>query len=192
VINVSGRLYPVEIRYRAVREEDDADDRTLMDAIVDAVGELALAGRATCWCFCPASVRSRGCRGAAQAPPAGTEMLPLYARLSVEEQERVFKPGGAPDRAGDQHRRDLAHGAWNGMWSIRPCAGEALQLSQQSRAAAGRTDIAAAAAQRAGRCGRVADGICNTFVREQDYGRRAPVHRSGDPALRPLAASSCR
>ena len=45
VINVSGRLYPVEIRWRPVRDEDDADDRTLMDAIVDAVDELAMAGR---------------------------------------------------------------------------------------------------------------------------------------------------
>jgi ATP-dependent helicase HrpA len=45
VINVTGRLYPVQIRYRPVKEEDDADDRTLMDAIVDAVDECAIAGR---------------------------------------------------------------------------------------------------------------------------------------------------
>jgi len=62
VINVSGRLYPVEIRYRAVREEDDADDRTLMDAIVDAVGELALAGRGDVLVFLPGEREIREAR----------------------------------------------------------------------------------------------------------------------------------
>ncbi|VFR85695.1 macromolecule metabolism; macromolecule synthesis, modification; dna - replication, repair, restr./modif [plant metagenome] len=74
VIEVSGRLYPVEIRYRPVREEEEDgkparrggegerlsgdEERDLIDAIVDGVDECARSGPATCWCSCPASARS--------------------------------------------------------------------------------------------------------------------------------------
>ncbi len=92
---MSGRLYPVEVRYRPVADEDDTDDRTLMDAIVDAVDELAGVGRGDVLVFLPGE---REIREAAEAlrkhHPPRTEILPLFARLSVEEQERVFKPGG--------------------------------------------------------------------------------------------------
>ncbi|MCS7102091.1 MAG: AAA family ATPase, partial [Burkholderiaceae bacterium] len=96
VINVSGRLYPVEIRWRPVRDEDDADDRTLMDAIVEAVDECARCGPGDILVFLPGE---REIREAAEALRKhhlpGTEILPLYARQSAEEQERVFQPGGA-------------------------------------------------------------------------------------------------
>ncbi|MFO0498810.1 MAG: helicase-related protein, partial [Betaproteobacteria bacterium] len=100
VINVSGRTYPVEVRWRPFRDADsldnDSDDRTLMDGIVAAVDECAMAGRGDVLVFLPGE---REIREAAEAlrkhHPPGTEILPLYARLSAEEQERVFRPGGA-------------------------------------------------------------------------------------------------
>ena len=64
VIEVSGRLYPVEIRYRPVADADDADDRTLMDALVDAVDECAGAGRGDVLVFLPGE---REIREAAEA-----------------------------------------------------------------------------------------------------------------------------
>ncbi len=75
---------------------DDADDRTLMDALVDAVDECAGVGRGDVLVFLPGE---REIREAAEAlrkhhPPA-TEILPLYARLSAEEQDRVFRPAGS-------------------------------------------------------------------------------------------------
>ncbi|MEY3265524.1 MAG: hypothetical protein RL717_3001, partial [Pseudomonadota bacterium] len=107
VIEVSGRLYPVELRYRPV-EADVAlvarpgaaqkakEQRDLMDAIVDAVDELALIGPGDVLVFLPGE---REIRDAAEAlrkhHPPHVEILPLYARLSAQEQERVFKSSNA-------------------------------------------------------------------------------------------------
>src|SRR5690606_21345779 len=108
VIEVSGRLYPVEVRYRPVRQ-DDADEssggrpnrerlagdeeRDLIDAIVDAVDECARHGPGDVLVFLPGE---REIRESAEAlrkhHPAGTEVLPLYARLSQAEQEQIFHP----------------------------------------------------------------------------------------------------
>jgi ATP-dependent helicase HrpA len=142
VIEVSGRLYPVEMRYRPL-EEDEAGDPDLPDAIVDAVDQCAATARATCSCSCPASARSARRPSTAEAPPAGwaagVEILPLFARQSAQEQERVFARTRAPRRARDQRRRDLADRAGHPLRRrLRPGARQALQLSQQGRDAAGR------------------------------------------------------
>jgi ATP-dependent helicase HrpA len=177
VINVSGRLYPVEVRYRAVREEDDADDRTLMDAIVDAVDELALAGRGDVLVFLPGE---REIREAAEAlrkhHPPGTEVMPLYARLSAEEQERVFRPGAGRRIVLATNIAEtsltvpgIRYVVDSGLARVKRYSYrnkvEQLQVEPVSQAAA---------AQRAGRCGRVADGICIRLYDEQDWARRPP------------------
>jgi ATP-dependent helicase HrpA len=177
VINVSGRLYPVEIRYRPVREDDEADDRTLMDAIVDGVDELSLAGRGDALVFLPGE---REIREAAEAlrkrHPPGTEILPLYARLSVEEQERVFKPAAARRIVLATNIAEtsltvpgIRYVIDSGLARVKRYSYrnkvEQLQVEPISRAAA---------AQRAGRCGRVADGICLRLYEEVDYAQRPP------------------
>ncbi|MEG1833087.1 MAG: ATP-dependent RNA helicase HrpA [Burkholderiaceae bacterium] len=175
VINVSGRLYPVEIRWRPVRDEDDADDRTLMDAIVDAVDELAMAGRGDVLVFLPGE---REIREAAEAlrkhhPPA-TEILPLYARLSAEEQERVFRPGGARRIVLATNVAEtsltvpgIRYVVDTGLARVKRYSYrnkvEQLQIEAISQAAAN---------QRAGRCGRVADGICVRLYDEADFNKR--------------------
>ena len=177
VINVSGRVYPVQIRYRPVRDEDDADDRTLMDALVDSVDELAAAGRGDVLVFLPGE---REIREAAEAlrkhhPPA-TEILPLYARLSVEEQERVFKTGAARRVVLATNIAEtsltvpgIRYVVDSGLARVKRYSYrnkvEQLQVEPVSQAAA---------AQRAGRCGRIADGICIRLYDEQDHARRAP------------------
>nr|MCU0951757.1 ATP-dependent RNA helicase HrpA [Burkholderiaceae bacterium] len=182
VISVSGRTYPVEVRWRPFRDEDDADDRTLMDGIVDAVDECARsssgAGRGDVLVFLPGE---REIREAAEAlrkqHPPGTEILPLYARLSAEEQERVFKPGAT----GSMRRIVLATNvaetsltvpgiryvvdtgvARVKRYSYRTKV-EQLQVEPISQAAAN---------QRAGRCGRVAEGICIRLYDEADFLKR--------------------
>ena len=176
VINVSGRLYPVEVRYRPVRDEDDADDRTLMDAVVDAVDECARAGRGDVLVFLPGE---REIREAAEAlrkhhPPA-TEILPLFARLSVEEQERVFRPGTSGRRivlATNVAETSLT------VPGIRFVVDTGLarvkRYSYRNKVEQLRIEpiSQAAANQRAGRCGRVAAGICIRLYDEAEFNQR--------------------
>lgn len=93
---MSGRLYPVEVRYRPVQRDEKDKERDLYDGIVDAVDELAREGAGDVLIFLPGE---REIREAAEAlrkhHPAHTEILPLFARLSVQEQERVFRPSNA-------------------------------------------------------------------------------------------------
>ncbi len=188
VIEVSGRLYPVEVRYRPVAEADDADDRTLMEALVDAVDECARAGRGDVLVFLPGE---REIREAAEAlrkhRPGGavsaTEILPLYARLSGEEQDRVFRPSGSGRRVilatnvaetsltvpGIRYVVDTGLARVK-RYSYRNKV-EQLQIEPVSQAAAN---------QRAGRCGRVADGICVRLYAEDDYAKRP---RFTDPEI---------
>lgn len=89
-------MYPVEIRWRPVEDLDEEDDRTLMDAVADAVDELETAGRGDILVFLPGE---REIREAAEViakhhRPGMIDILPLYARLSAQDQERVFRPGG--------------------------------------------------------------------------------------------------
>ena len=179
VIAVSGRTYPVEIRWRPVGEDDDADDRTLMNAIVDAVDECARAGRGDVLVFLPGE---REIREAAEAlrkhHPPGTEILPLFARLSAEDQERVFKPGAF----GSMTRRivlatnvaetsltvpGIRYVVDTGTARVKRYSYrnkvEQLQIEPISQAAAN---------QRAGRCGRVAEGICIRLYDETDFIKR--------------------
>jgi ATP-dependent helicase HrpA len=178
VINVSGRLYPVEIRYRPVRDDDDADDRTLMDAIVDAVDECAIAGgagRGDVLVFLPGE---REIREAAEAlrkhhPPA-TEIVPLYARLSADEQERVFHPGGARRIVLATNIAEtsltvpgIRYVVDSGLARVKRYSYrnkvEQLQIEPVSQASAD---------QRAGRCGRVANGLCIRLYDEADFAKR--------------------
>lgn len=176
VINVSGRLYPVEIRYRPYKEEDDADDRTLMDGLVDAVDECAMSGRGDVLVFLPGE---REIREAAEAlrkhHPVGTEILPLFARLSVEDQERVFRPVSSARRIvlatnvaetsltvpGIRYVVDVGTARVK-RYSYRNKV-EQLHVEPVSQAAA---------QQRAGRCGRVAEGVCIRLYDELDFNRR--------------------
>ena len=175
VIEVSGRTYPVEVRYRPLAEEDE-DDQDIEQAIVDAVDELARerAG-GDVLVFLPGE---REIREAAEAlrkhHPKGAEILPLYARLSFEEQERVFKAHGtrrivlATNVAetsltvpGIRYVVDTGVARVN-RYSYRNKV-EQLQVEKVSRASAD---------QRAGRCGRVAAGVCIRLYAEDDYAAR--------------------
>jgi len=175
VINVSGRLYPVEIRWRPVKDEDDADDRTLMDAIVDAVDECALVGPGDVLVFLPGE---REIREAAEAlrkhHPPGTEILPLFARMSAEEQERVFNPGGARRIVLATNVAEtsltvpgIRYVVDTGLARVKRYSYrnkvEQLQVEPISQASAN---------QRAGRCGRVAAGICIRLYDEADFAKR--------------------
>jgi ATP-dependent helicase HrpA len=187
IIEVSGRLYPVELRYRPLidaERADDVDDRTLMRAIVDGVDELAGVGSGDVLVFLPGE---REIREAAEAlrkhHPAGAEILPLFARLSAEEQERVFKPTSRARRivlATNVAETSLTvpgirYVVDTGLARVKRYSYrnkvEQLQVEPISQAAAN---------QRTGRCGRVADGVCIRLYGEDDYTKRA---RFTDPEV---------
>jgi ATP-dependent helicase HrpA len=176
VIQVSGRLYPVEIRWRPFVESRDHD---LGDAICDAVDELwrgpGPAGSGDVLVFLPGE---REIRDAAERlrkhHPPGVEVLPLFARLSQQQQDEVFAPHSA-------RRIVLATNVAETSLTVPGIryvidAGTARIKRYSFRSKVEQLPIEAisqaAANQRAGRCGRVADGICIRLYDEADFGAR--------------------
>jgi len=172
VIEVSGRLYPIETRYRPWQEKKDGD---LNEAIVDAVSEAHREGAGDVLVFLPGE---REIREAAEAlrkhHPPGLEVLSLFARQSAVEQARVF--------SGHQGRRvvlatnvaetsltvpGIRYVIDSGLARVKRYSHrnkvEQLQVEPISRAAA---------SQRAGRCGRVSAGICFRLYDEEDFNKR--------------------
>ncbi|CAB3795364.1 hypothetical protein LMG28138_03866 [Pararobbsia alpina] len=233
VIEVSGRMYPVEVRYRPVADDSGpragsnprhgsasgagsgsggpsgtgggaraggggpgsaqsgrasektarAQERDLHDAIVDAVDELCREGPGDVLVFLPGE---REIRDAAEAlrkhHPPHTEILPLFARLSAAEQERVFRTSNARRivLATNVAETSLTvpgvrYVVDTGMARVKRYSYrnkvEQLQIEPVSQAAAN---------QRAGRCGRVADGVCIRLYEETDFVARP---RFTDPEI---------
>jgi ATP-dependent helicase HrpA len=185
VIEVSGRTWPVDIRYRPPeRRKGDDEDLEPTQAILDAVDELAREGPGDVLVFLPGE---REIRETAEAlrkhHPGGAEILPLFARLSFEEQERVFRPSGATRRIvlatnvaetsltvpGIRYVVDPGLARVN-RYSWRNKV-ELLQVEKISRASAD---------QRAGRCGRVAAGVAIRLYDADDYEARP---RYTDPEI---------
>ena len=182
VIEVTGRLYPVEIFYRPLTA-DDEDDGDLQRAIIHAVDELIALGPGDILVFLPGEREIRETTETLRKHHfdrlrpglPGVEILPLFARLSFAEQERVFQPGGARRIVlatnvaetsltvpGIHYVIDTGLARIN-RYSYRNKV-EQLLVEKISRASAN---------QRAGRCGRVANGICIRLYAEQDYHGRS-------------------
>jgi ATP-dependent helicase HrpA len=175
VIEVSGRLYPVEVRYRPVG--GDAEDTTRDEeeqALADAVAELCREGPGDILVFLPGE---REIRDAAQVLRKSFrgEILPLYSRLSAAEQDRVFRPG-------KERRVVLATNVAETSLTVPRIryvvdTGDARvkRYSYRHKVEMLRVEpiSQAAAQQRAGRCGRVADGVCIRLYSEEDFARRA-------------------
>jgi ATP-dependent helicase HrpA len=174
VIEVSGRMYPVEVRYRPVdAEDDDADINSAMLAAVDELWTLGNAGDILI--FFPGE---REIREAAEAlrkhHPPGVEILPLFARLSAEEQDRVFRSGGA-------RRIVLATNVAETSLTVPGIrfvidTGQARLLRYSVRNKVDMLQVEnisqAAAKQRMGRCGRVANGVAIRLYSEEDFNAR--------------------
>jgi ATP-dependent helicase HrpA len=173
VIEVSGRLYPVEVRYRPFDPEDD--ERELGDAIVDAVDEAARQGPGDVLVFLPGE---REIREAAEAlrkhHPPQTEILPLYARLSAQEQERVFKPHAGRRIVLATNVAETSLTVPGVRFVVDPGFARVKRYSYRSKVEQLQVEriSQAAAQQRAGRCGRVAAGLCIRLYDEEDFGRR--------------------
>ena len=177
IIEVSGRTYPVEIRYRPIEqiEEDDETTADLQMAILDAVDELARDMRGDILIFLSGEREIRETTESLRKHhPTGYEILPLYSKLSVAEQERVFKPKGG-------QRIVLATNVAETSLTVPGIrcvidTGHARISRYSHRSKIQRLPIErisqASANQRAGRCGRVAEGICIRLYSKEDYQAR--------------------
>jgi len=177
IIEVSGRTWPVEMRYRPIAGEDeDQKDRGRGQALLDAVDELAAEGPGDVLVFLPGE---RAIRESSELlrkhHPPHTEIVPLYARLSAAQQSKVFRPhkGRRIVLATNVAETSLT------VPGIRYVVDTGLaRVSRYSyRTKVQRLPIEsvsqASANQRAGRCGRVAAGICIRLYGEDDYLSRA-------------------
>ncbi|MBN9100890.1 MAG: ATP-dependent RNA helicase HrpA [Pseudonocardia sp.] len=181
IVEVSGRSYPVEVRYRPVVDPDDPDadpDRDQLAAIADAVTELRREGPGDILVFLPGEREIRDAADAlAKRDFPGIEILPLFARQTTAEQQRVF----APKQSSLGRRVVLATNVAETSLTvpgIRYVIDPGLaRISRYSRRLkVQRLPIEkvsqASANQRAGRCGRVADGICIRLYAEDDFDAR--------------------
>ncbi|MBW0115856.1 ATP-dependent RNA helicase HrpA [Pseudonocardia abyssalis] len=181
IVEVSGRSFPVEMRYRPVVDPDDPDadpDRDQLAAIADAVTELRREGPGDILVFLPGEREIRDTAdGLAKRQFPGIEILPLYARQTTAEQQKVFAP-----KQGSLGRRvvlatNVAETSLT-VPGIRYVIDPGLaRISRYSRRLkVQRLPIEkvsqASANQRAGRCGRVADGICIRLYAEDDFDAR--------------------
>jgi ATP-dependent helicase HrpA len=206
IIEVSGRTYPVEIRYRPLialpelAEGDDPDggpsttsgtqDRDYLEGINAALDELAREAPGDVLVFLSGeseirdaedSIRGRISTGSMSA---GTEVLPLYGRLSSADQHRVFQPpstGSGTGGSGTKRRVILATNVAETSLTVPGIkyvidAGTARISRYSTRAKIQRLPIEAisqaSANQRSGRSGRTSDGIAIRLYSEEDFGNR--------------------
>ncbi|MEI7446914.1 MAG: ATP-dependent RNA helicase HrpA, partial [Burkholderiales bacterium] len=203
VIEVSGRTYPVEMRWRPPNEaaggtagrdddtragrggrRDDDDETDLPGAIEDAIDELWAEGPGDILVFLPGEREIREAaehlrrawagRGHRAGRVASAEILPLFSRLSAADQQKVFAPSGVPRVVLATNVAEtsltvpgIRYVVDTGLARVKRYRYrgkvEQLQIEPVSRAAAN---------QRAGRCGRVADGICIRLYDEADFAKR--------------------
>ncbi|MGV8899711.1 MAG: ATP-dependent RNA helicase HrpA [Burkholderiaceae bacterium] len=172
VIEVSGRLYPVELRYRPVQADAKDKDRDLMVAITDAVDELCRIGSGDVLVFLPGE---REIRDTAEAlrkhHPAHVEILPLFARLSAQEQERVFKTSNGRRIVLATNVAETSLTVPGIRYVVDAGLARVKRYSYRNKVEQLQIEPIAqsAANQRAGRCGRVAAGVCIRLYEEQDY-----------------------
>jgi ATP-dependent helicase HrpA len=182
VIEVSGRTYPVEIRYRPLAAADVGDGaepgprgepRDQIQAIDEAVTELMSAGPGDILVFLSGEREIRD-TAEALAGRGGLEVLPLYARLSAAEQHRVFHPHRGRRVVLATNVAETSLTVPGIRYVIDPGSARISRYSHRTKVQ--RLPIEpisqASASQRTGRCGRTSDGICIRLYSEEDFASR--------------------
>ena len=175
VIEVSGRTYPVETRYRPLGEEGSERDDLMQQAIVDAVDELSTADRGDILVFLSGE---REIRETAESlrkhRMLQTEVLPLFARLSAAEQSRIFKSHVGRRIILSTNVAETSLTVPGIRYVIDPGFARISRYSHRSKVQ--RLPIErvsqASANQRKGRCGRISDGICIRLYDEENFQAR--------------------
>ncbi len=191
VIEVSGRLYPIEMRYRPVEDEEAPQParkdgretkagkgRDLYDALVDAVDEAQRSGPGDVLVFLPGEREIREAAEALRKAPhlPGTEILTLFARQSAQEQARVFSPGKGRRVVLATNVAETSLTVPGIRYVVDTGLARVKRYSPRNKVEQLQVEKVAqsAARQRAGRCGRVMDGVCFRLYAEDDFNRRQP------------------
>jgi ATP-dependent RNA helicase HrpA len=190
IVEVSGRTYPVEVRYRPLLEDpsgpggpggapSDERDRDQTTAICDAVDELQAEGPGDVLVFLSGEREIRDTADALQkrlvragaVASAGTEILPLYARLSHAEQHRVFQSHSGRRVVLATNVAETSLTVPGIKYVVDPGTARISRYSHRTKVQ--RLPIEpvsqASANQRKGRCGRTSDGICIRLYSEEDF-----------------------
>ncbi|GIG24944.1 ATP-dependent helicase [Cellulomonas denverensis] len=199
VVEVTGRTYPVEIRYRPLSPDDPTDDpddgpraparppredRDLMTGICEAVDELTREGPGDVLVFLSGEREIRDAEDALRSHlgprvndprrPDAIDLLPLYGRLSAAEQHRVFQPHGTRRVVLATNVAETSLTVPGIRYVVDPGTARISRYSKATKVQ--RLPIEpisqASANQRSGRCGRVADGIAIRLYSESDYESR--------------------
>ncbi|MEA9858908.1 ATP-dependent RNA helicase HrpA [Xanthomonas campestris pv. raphani] len=199
VINVEGRTFPVEVRYRPLEgESGDGDtgdggrdgERTVNDAIVAAIDEITrIDPRGDVLMFLPGEREIRDAHQSLERRKyRGTEVVPLYARLSAADQDRVFNPGPRRRLVLATNVAETSLTVPRIRYVVDP--GYARVKRYSPRQKLDRLHIEpisqASANQRMGRCGRIAEGICYRLYAEADFAARPAFT---DPEIRRASLS---
>ena len=177
IIEISGRTYPVELRYQPPEEESAGErDEAMQSAISQAVDELAKAGRGDILVFLSGE---REIRETAETlrkhHPPSTEILPLYARQSPAEQARVFQAHGTRRVVLATNVAETSLTVPGIHYVIDPGFARISRYSHRGKVQRLPVERVsqASANQRQGRCGRVAAGICIRLYAEDNFQSRA-------------------
>ncbi|WP_406476030.1 ATP-dependent RNA helicase HrpA [Streptomyces sp. NBC_01615] len=176
IVEVSGRTYPVEVRYRPLLEEEGDDaDRDQITAITDAVEELQAEGKGDILVFLSGEREIRDTADAlTKKNYRFTEVLPLYARLSHAEQHRVFQQHTGRRIVLATNVAETSLTVPGIKYVIDPGTARISRYSHRTKVQ--RLPIEAisqaSANQRKGRCGRTSDGICIRLYSEDDFNAR--------------------
>ncbi|SDP51159.1 ATP-dependent helicase HrpA [Klenkia soli] len=178
VVEVSGRTFPVEVRYRPVVDPDDAEadpDRDQTTAIVDACRELVAEGPGDVLVFLAGERDIRDTADAlGEAALGSTEILPLFSRLSAADQHKVFQPHTGRRIVLATNVAETSLTVPGIRYVVDP--GTARISRYSARTKVQRLPIEAisqaSARQRSGRCGRTSDGIAIRLYSEEDFAGR--------------------
>ncbi|CAM3747347.1 ATP-dependent RNA helicase HrpA [Vibrio aquimaris] len=174
IIEVSGRTYPVETRYRPLSGDDDVD-RDQLEGIFEAVDELCDEGLGDILIFMNGEREIRDTADAlSKRNLKSTEIVPLYARLSAGEQNKIFQPHAGRRIVLATNVAETSLTVPGIKYVIDPGTARISRYSYRTKVQ--RLPIEpisqASANQRKGRCGRVEEGICIRLYSEQDFESR--------------------
>lgn len=192
VISVEGRTFPVEVRYRPLEGEGGGDEdggrdgeRTINEAIVAAVDEITrIDPRGDILMFFPGEREIRDAHQALERRKyRETEVLPLYARLSVKDQDEVFNPGSKRRIVLATNVAETSLTVPRIRYVVDPGLARVKRYSPRQKLDRLHIEAVsqASANQRKGRCGRVSEGICYRLYSEADFLSRAEFT---DPEIR--------